>query len=279
MSFSEKLQYNVALPGAEFRNRDLSVPATAAKTIYEIDLGWGANRELCLSILSETFRGENKITEILNESGHLFQKPAPRKAEWHLEVIKAQVARASILERKMSTLTENLKVLEGKLGNLKEKEEEVHQQVAEMNELGEGEVDPQDERARDSPAAPSPYRRALFPSQRKLGVIEKQILTTLGAIAAGEKEFEGYAIELAGYKADPSAEVVSEETEEWGREVVRQGGRGEVKDGGGGCGEWRKLLEKILMALLSVDTPKRAAIKMECKPSNRRVFSGGLVGF
>ena len=92
-------------PGAEFRNRDLSVPATAAKTVYEIDLGWGANRELCLSILSETFRGENRITEILNESGHLFQKPAPRKIGWHLELVKARAARCSIVERKMGSLT------------------------------------------------------------------------------------------------------------------------------------------------------------------------------
>ena len=35
--FSEKIQYNAPVPGEEFKNRDLSAPAEAAKILYEID--------------------------------------------------------------------------------------------------------------------------------------------------------------------------------------------------------------------------------------------------
>ncbi len=70
--FSEKIQYNAPIPGEEFRSRDLSVPSEAAKVVYEIESHHGEDKELCLTILSHTFRGE-AVTKILHEGAQTFR--------------------------------------------------------------------------------------------------------------------------------------------------------------------------------------------------------------
>ena len=55
--FSEKIQYNAPVPGEEFKNRDLSAPAEAAKILFEKESQHGDDKELCLTIFSRTFGG------------------------------------------------------------------------------------------------------------------------------------------------------------------------------------------------------------------------------
>ena len=58
--FSERIQDNAP---EEFRARDLSVPAEAARVIYEIDSQHGEDKELCLTIMLRTFRGVGAVTK------------------------------------------------------------------------------------------------------------------------------------------------------------------------------------------------------------------------
>ena len=50
MFSSQRITYNTPLPGEEFKNRDLSVPAEATKVLFEIDSHHGEDKELCLTI-------------------------------------------------------------------------------------------------------------------------------------------------------------------------------------------------------------------------------------
>jgi hypothetical protein len=237
MSFSENLQYNVALPGAEFRARDLSVPAIAAKTVYEIDFGWGTNKQFCLSILFEAFRGVDRVTQILNESSHLFQKGAPRKPEWQMEVIRARVARALIIDRKMSSLGENIKGFERSLLKLVRKEENLRMELTE-EDVEVREITPppgEDEEGKlvpESPVTPKPVKKVLFQATKKYEMIVGQIATERKAIEDAEEEFALLAAESSGYKADPLNHAFSENDEKWGKGVVQSRG-GEVMDEGG----------------------------------------------
>ena len=65
--FFDKVKYSTPLPGVEFRSRDLAIPAEAAKVLYEVDFQYGRDRELCLSILTNVFRGTPQITQILQD--------------------------------------------------------------------------------------------------------------------------------------------------------------------------------------------------------------------
>ena len=67
MFLSDRLKYNAPLPGEEFKNRELSVPAEAAKVLFEIDSQHGQDNELCLAILNRTFRNFSAVTKILHE--------------------------------------------------------------------------------------------------------------------------------------------------------------------------------------------------------------------
>src|SRR5205807_676620 len=71
--FYEKVKYNTPLPGAEFRSRDLAIPAEATKVLYEIDFQYGRDRELCLSILTSVFRSVPQVTQILQDAGKAVQ--------------------------------------------------------------------------------------------------------------------------------------------------------------------------------------------------------------
>ena len=68
MFLTDRLKYNAPLPGEEFKTRDLSVPAEAAKVVFEIDSQHGQDNELCLAILTRTFRTMGAVTKNLHES-------------------------------------------------------------------------------------------------------------------------------------------------------------------------------------------------------------------
>ena len=75
--FSDKIKYNTPLQGDEFRSRDLTIPAEAAKVLFEIDGQYGQDKELCLSTLTKVFRGSESVTEILRvEEGFPEGKPS-----------------------------------------------------------------------------------------------------------------------------------------------------------------------------------------------------------
>src|ERR1700746_1245474 len=97
--FSDKVKYNTPLPGIEFRSRDLSIPSEAAKVLYEIDFQYGQDKELCLAILTNVFRGTPQITQILQEAGRAVQGGGPSGAPWHHEAIVERNLRSTILER------------------------------------------------------------------------------------------------------------------------------------------------------------------------------------
>ena len=65
--FSEKIQYNAPIPGEEFKQRDLSIPAEATKVVFEIDSQHGEDKSLCVAILQRTFRGTETISKILHD--------------------------------------------------------------------------------------------------------------------------------------------------------------------------------------------------------------------
>ena len=88
--FSDKVKYNTPLPGEEFRSRDLSIPAEAAKVLFEIDFQYGQDKELCLSILAKVFRGISSVTQILQDSGKVFQKGSQGSAWLHEALIQTQ---------------------------------------------------------------------------------------------------------------------------------------------------------------------------------------------
>jgi hypothetical protein len=111
--FSDKVKYNTPLPGIEFKTRDLSIPAEAARVVYEIDFQYGQDRELCLSILTNVFRGTPQITQILQEAGRLaVQGGGPTGAPWHHEAIVQRNLRTSLLERKMASATKAIEASE-----------------------------------------------------------------------------------------------------------------------------------------------------------------------
>jgi hypothetical protein len=234
MSFSENLQYNVALPGAEFRARDLSVPAVAAKTVYEIDFGWGQNKPFCLSILFEAFRGVDRVTQILNESSQLFQKGTPRKADWQIEIVKYRATRSLIIERKMDSLKGNIKNFEARLGDLMVKEEALRAEV-EMEDVEVSEVTPPGEVKEGAEGrgleTPKPLKKGLFQARKKFADLRAQITTVKANTDAAEAEFDKLAAESGELKSDPLNQTFSAEEEQWGKERVLE--KGVVMDGGG----------------------------------------------
>ena len=107
---SDKIQYNVPLPGEEFRARNLSVPIEAAKVLFEIDFQHGQDRELCLSVLARVFRGVDDVTQILRESGKVFQKE--NAIPWRREAGVQRSLKASIWEQEMKSESNLIKEME-----------------------------------------------------------------------------------------------------------------------------------------------------------------------
>ena len=109
--FSEKIQYNAPIPGEEFRLRDLSVPAEAARVVYEIDSQHGEDKELCLTILSRTFKGGEAITKIMHECAQSFRGQETDATAWRFHATVNRSVRISVLERKIGEVLGTLKAL------------------------------------------------------------------------------------------------------------------------------------------------------------------------
>ena len=71
MFSSERISYNAPLPGEEFKNRDVSVPAEAAKILYEIDSNMDKIKN-CVSQFLDGFFGGWRSPKILHEVAQNF---------------------------------------------------------------------------------------------------------------------------------------------------------------------------------------------------------------
>ena len=111
--FSDKISYNAPIPGEEFRKRDLSVPAEAAKVVYEIDSQHGEDKDLCLAILGRTFRGTEAVTRILHECSQKFSSQGADGTAWHFKATVARNVRIATIEAKMVVITDSLKDFKG----------------------------------------------------------------------------------------------------------------------------------------------------------------------
>ena len=110
----EKIKYNTPLPGVEFKSRDLTNPAEAAKVLYEIDFQYGQDKELCLSILSTTFRTFPEVTQVLQETAKGLQGGV-RVSAWHHQAVVNRNTRVAVLERKIVLSEQRAKRVENEI--------------------------------------------------------------------------------------------------------------------------------------------------------------------
>jgi hypothetical protein len=186
MSFTDKLQYTVALPGAEFRTRNLTSPVIAIQALHEIDLNFGTNPELCLSILSESFRGVHRVTQVLNENSKNFRKGVPQVEEWKMEAIRMREVRRVIVERRLASVAKAIENLEAKASKLSEQVEEMAQQSGMFNEV---EVTPTTEKEEE--------RKQTQQTTKKSKYLSQMLENTHAQITEKESEFCVLAEEIA----------------------------------------------------------------------------------
>ena len=107
--YSDKIQYNAPLPGEEFKSRDLSVPAEAAKVLYEVDSLHGEDKELCLAILARVFRGAEVVTKTLSECAQVFRGRSSDASAWRFQAIINRNIRVAKLESKMASVKADIR--------------------------------------------------------------------------------------------------------------------------------------------------------------------------
>lgn len=241
MFTSEQLKYNVALPGEEFRSRDLSLPSEATKVIYEIDDQHGHDKPLCLTVLAKIFRGVETVTRVLHECGGESSPP------WRQQAIINRSVDLAILESQNSILVQRILELERAIMK-------VRQHAAE-NELAGPSPVPQNlaGQFRDGqPETPRPSIRR----QVEMGGFETDL-------AKARKEFLDNARRLGEIKADPKNAMFSPEEEAKARRET-----GGVMAAGPRERGWRECLEQILMAVLKAPSITSTRRQMETLGTN-----------
>ena len=119
--FSDTIKYNAPLPGAEFRHRALTIPVEAAKTLFEIDFSYGRDRQLCLSILENVFRGTDSVTKILQESKEIFRRGNRDGAPWRHEAAIQRNLNKTLQERELEDQGRRRKTLKKEHGKITKK--------------------------------------------------------------------------------------------------------------------------------------------------------------
>jgi hypothetical protein len=112
--FSKKIQYNAPLPGEEWRRRDVSVPAEAAKVVHEIDSLHGDNREVCLTIFQQVFRGSETVSKIVNERAKNIAE-GEEGGEWRFHATVTRNIKVAKFERLLESNKNKLQILEAEL--------------------------------------------------------------------------------------------------------------------------------------------------------------------
>ena len=100
--FSDKIQYNAPIPGDEFKQRDLSIPAEATKVVFEIDSQHGEDKSLCVAILQRTFRGVETISRILYECSQKVSSENKGGSSWRFQAEVNRSVRIFELELKVT---------------------------------------------------------------------------------------------------------------------------------------------------------------------------------
>ena len=243
--FSEKIQYNAPIPGEEFRARELSVPAEAAKVLYEIDSQHGEDKDLCIAILQRTFRGMESVTKILHECSQNFKGTGAGDA-WRQHAAITRAVQVAKLERKVVEVTLVLQEAQAEYRMLQKANKAVlakgKRDFGEGWEtaIAEGELE----------GLPEGVRKAIKAISRGATVVREK-----------EKELDRLVEEVSVFKVgDPKNTRFSKEEERIGREkaAAEEKGVGVLEEGG-----WNRWLLKILMAVLKVTTEMAAQRKME----------------
>ena len=247
---SEKVKYNTPLPGSEFSKRNLSIPAEAAKTLYEIDFQYGRDRGLCLSILTNVFRMYPQVTQVLQDAD---KGKSSDSEPWRRQAAVARTMRMTVLERKMAGISVRLAEMEkahfAAQRDFERAEREEKGERAERGDRGveEGEI--------ATPSTPGASRPMFAPRSTD---VRAQLYTIEDQKKRAEDEFEKLAEEQAFLKSDPRNEHFSEEEVKTAK--AKAGGGAESKEGEGKV--WKESLQKILVALLQTTTVALCRKKM-----------------
>jgi hypothetical protein len=186
------------------------------------------------------------VTKILQESAQKFNGEN-RKAEWIFEATVARNISIAMLERKISSSTEKLKSLEGKLLFFKDKAEQslLQRNLEEVNPL----------------MVPQP---PAIPARQWHEINLRTITETEAQIGIENRNFELHWKDMAFLKANHDNEKFSQREEQEAKEKLREREEKEGRrQGGGEEKEWKDCLSKLLMAILQVSTQPIARRKME----------------
>lgn len=260
---SDRIKYNAPLPGDEFRLRALTVPAEAAKVLFEIDFQYGQDRELCLSILANVFRGTDSVTKILQESKEIFRRGKVDGAPWRYEATIQRNLAKTLREQELGTEDRRCMALEKEFLRLKEKEKDILNKVRVRGVEGEGRERRDEEVIRgDLFVTPGFRPQNLGRHEGAYDDIQEAIKENRDALVQVKCEYARIAEELAVFRADPMNERFSEEEERVARAKLAEKGK-EAEAGKAGDGEWREFLSKALVAILQAPSVSVARAKMD----------------
>jgi hypothetical protein len=299
-SGKQQLKYTAPLPGEEFRSRDLQIAAEAARVLFEIDFSYG-DKELCLSVLTRVFRGITSVTQILQDSGRVFQKGGQGGA-WQHEAVVQRNIRLAVLEREMLSNSEMSRHLDKELYTARKQEAASRAYLfnarVTLASAGEG-GSPQGRGTRAGGREGESVARNLdsdFTSSSNASSIDEAQSTPVpGGQFGGQSEdpaqtvaqsekwvaeaqeetasvqqqlqevserFGELAREVAILRADPKHERFSKEEEVEAKDILRQKGGGE-DESKESAGVWNVFLQKLLQAILQAPSSQLARAKVE----------------
>ena len=85
------------------------MPAEAAHVIYEIDSQHGEDKDLCLTILSRTFRGMDSVSQILHACAQKLQDLGTSTTAWRFHATVSRNIRVATIESRMVEIADGLK--------------------------------------------------------------------------------------------------------------------------------------------------------------------------
>ena len=227
----DRIKYSAVLPGEEFRRRQLSVPAEAAKTLFDIDFSYGRDRELCFFKLQNVFRGTEGVTQILQESREILKKGKQDGAPWRYEATIQRNLNKTLREQELEEEKAKAKTLEKEHAKLLKQEKDFE----EGDKGGREEV---------------------------IKGIKANITENRRLHAESKLEFTRIAQELAVFKADPLNQRFSREEERQAKASLAEKEEGNDKENENEA-EWKGFLESLLVVLVKAPNAKVARTKLD----------------
>ena len=111
MFSNDRIKFATPLPGEEYKKYDLSIPAEAARMLYEIDFHHGGDKELALTILTRAFRGLDTVTKVLAQSAPNFKNGAQEGEAWRRKAMINRTVKISLNKNRLATLGERTKLM------------------------------------------------------------------------------------------------------------------------------------------------------------------------